>query len=151
MKHFGYCAGAFGFFAATFFTMLSNGELHKEYASQLTKRQLDIYRDIKMERFRIWVKATIASFVFAVFLSRFLEDKDAHMRTCFMVFVFFLIQYLIYTIHPKKQYMLQYIENQKQSKAWLKVYKTMQLKYHLGFVLGIVAFALFSLFLSYNQ
>ena len=47
--------------------------------------------------------------------------------------------------------MLQYIENQKQSKAWLKVYKTMQLKYHLGFVLGIVAFALFSLFLSYNQ
>ena len=93
--------------------MLSNGELHKEYASQLTKRQLDIYRDIKMDRFRIWVKATIASFVFAVFLSRFLEDKDAHMRTCFMVFVFFLIQYLIYTIHPKKQYMLQYIENQK--------------------------------------
>ena len=47
--------------------------------------------------------------------------------------------YLFYIIHPKSDYMVLYLNKVEQRTAWLKIYRSMQLKYHIGLVLGIGA------------
>ena len=41
-------------------------------------------------------------------------------------------------LHPKTDWMLNYLSNPQQIKAWLEIYKTMQFNYHFGLVLGII-------------
>jgi hypothetical protein len=47
--------------------------------------------------------------------------------------------YFFYTMYPKSKWMLDSIKDQEQTKAWLNMYKHMQLYYHLGFLFGIIA------------
>ena len=34
--------------------------------------------------------------------------------------------------------MIKHLNSQDEKNAWLKIYKTMQYNYHLGFVLGLI-------------
>jgi len=34
--------------------------------------------------------------------------------------------------------MVKHLNSQDEKNAWLKIYKTMQFNYHLGFVLGLI-------------
>ncbi len=47
--------------------------------------------------------------------------------------------YLFYIIHPKTDYMVLHLDKAAQRAAWLDIYRSMQLKYHIGLVLGIGA------------
>ena len=47
--------------------------------------------------------------------------------------------YLFYIIHPKTDYMVLHLDKTEQRTAWLNVYRSMQLEYHIGLVLGIGA------------
>jgi len=40
--------------------------------------------------------------------------------------------------------MLNHVENNKQARAWLSKYKSMQRKWHIGFILGIIGYYLLS-------
>jgi hypothetical protein len=40
--------------------------------------------------------------------------------------------------------MLNHINNKEDSKAWLEIYRKMQVNYHLGFVFGIIAVGIFA-------
>ena len=55
----------------------------------------------------------------------------------------FTTNYLYYILSPKTTYMIQHLEYQKQIDEWLKIYRTMQVKYHIGLVLGICAIMIF--------
>ena len=52
--------------------------------------------------------------------------------------------YLYYILAPKTTYMIQHLDNREQNEAWLHIYRTMQVKYHTGLVLGIVAIMIFA-------
>jgi hypothetical protein len=145
---YGYCAGAFAFFGASIAVMVRNNELHSNYARSLTDEQLEIYQKVKMERFKIWSCATLGAFVFAMFLGTFQKELDPIKRTCFMVFVFFLVQYFVYSLYPKQYWMLDYVKTPEQTQSWLVVYRSMKWKYHAGFVFGLVAFSLYTHFLN---
>ena len=47
--------------------------------------------------------------------------------------------YFYYILHPKSDYMILHLEEESQRLIWLKVYRNMQVKYHIGLVLGIIA------------
>jgi uncharacterized membrane protein YkgB len=42
-------------------------------------------------------------------------------------------------LSPKTDYMILHLNEENQRKEWLKINKTMQFKYHIGLLLGIVA------------
>ena len=56
----------------------------------------------------------------------------------------FTTNYLYYILSPKTTYMVQHLDNKDQIDEWLKIYRTMQVKYHVGLVLGILAIMIFA-------
>jgi hypothetical protein len=55
------------------------------------------------------------------------------MATCF------LTNYFYYILSPKSDWMLNHMGNQKETSAWLEMYREMSFNYHAGLAFGIVA------------
>ena len=51
-------------------------------------------------------------------------------------------------LKKKSDYMVPHLETKEQRVAWLNIYREMQYRCKMGFVLGIIAFMLFGLFLN---
>ena len=66
------------------------------------------------------------------------------MIVCMVGAITFTTNYLYYILSPKTTYMVQHLQNKEQIDEWLKIYRTMQVKYHIGLVLGIVAIMIFA-------
>ena len=60
-------------------------------------------------------------------------------NVCIIITITLVTNYLFYILYPKKDYMILHLKNKEQIEEWLDIYKYMQFRYHLGFVLGIVA------------
>ena len=58
--------------------------------------------------------------------------------------IYFLTEYFVYTLYPKKHWMLQTVENNQDALDWLEKYKYMKRHWHIGLLLGIVAVAIFT-------
>ena len=66
------------------------------------------------------------------------------------VAIFFLIEYFVYTLHPKTHWMLDSVETTQDVQDWLEKYKYMKINWHIGLLLGVLAVGIFSYF-SYNN
>ena len=64
---------------------------------------------------------------------------------CLVLAISFITNYFYYILSPKKKWMLNYIETPDQTKLWLQMYRGMQVYYHTGLVLGIIAVGIFAL------
>lgn len=58
---------------------------------------------------------------------------------CLVGGVTLTINYLYYMLKPKTDYMVLHLDKEEQRQAWLNIYRSMQVKYHVGLVLGILA------------
>jgi hypothetical protein len=47
---------------------------------------------------------------------------------------------MVYSLHPKSDFVLNHVENQYQIKLWLSKYNYMKNKWHMGLLLGIVGY-----------
>jgi hypothetical protein len=56
--------------------------------------------------------------------------------------VTFTVNYFYYILSPKTDWMVLNL-SKDETRAWLKVYKTMQYNYHIGMVLGILSVVAF--------
>jgi len=65
-------------------------------------------------------------------------------KICMVASITFVTNYLFYILYPKTDYMLLHLNDKTQIQGWLNIYKKMQFKFHLGFVLGIVAVIIYS-------
>lgn len=63
---------------------------------------------------------------------------------CTVIATAFLTNYFYYMLHPKSDWMLNHMHNQQEVKAWLLMYREMQVNYHMGLVLGIIAVGIFA-------
>lgn len=63
---------------------------------------------------------------------------------CMAVIISSFTTYFYYTLMPKTDYMILHLDDEKQRKLWLDVYKSMKWNYHISFVLGIGAVFFFS-------
>jgi hypothetical protein len=63
---------------------------------------------------------------------------------CLVIAVSFTTNYFYYMLSPKSKWMLNEIKTEEQTKAWLVMYRHMQVYYHTSFVLGIIGTGLFA-------
>ena len=63
---------------------------------------------------------------------------------CVVLATSFLTNYFFYMVSPKSDWMLNHITDKKESQAWLKMYRTFSLNYHVGLVLGIIGVGIFA-------
>ena len=151
------CSIAILFLVANVYTMLSvdcKNKKEKLY-SLLNENQKNIHQKIVDERksiyFRGYAVGLLLSFILIFVYKYVINGSDSNkkkmsiwMIVCMVGAITFTSNYLYYILSPKTTYMVQHLNNKLQIDEWLKIYRYMQVKYHVGLVLGIVAIMIFA-------
>ena len=127
-----------------------NSQIILKYKSQLPENLQKIYKKITNDRTTIYYKGYLLGFILSLFiiLGNVYSDHEMLSTTsmiCLVLATSFITNYFYYILSPKKNWMLNYITTPEQTKAWLQMYKGMQVYYHTGLVLGIIAVGIFAL------
>ena len=130
------------------FSCSNNKELKKNFLNVLNEEQKITYEKIINERKNIYYSGYILGIILSL-IGYFSIKKFTTMRfnkvslICFVGAITFVTNYLFYILYPKSDYMLLHLNDKKQIQEWLNIYRTMQFKFHIGFVLGILAVMIF--------
>jgi hypothetical protein len=127
-----------------FYNMTDKSEIVKHYKSSLSSDLQNKYDKISKERLMI----SYQGYALGVILSLgiiFYNYKIKGVKlgntalVCTVIATAFLTNYFYYILHPKSDWMLNYLQNKEEIKAWLQMYREMQYNYHMGLTLGIIA------------
>lgn len=144
------CLVAAVFLISMVYTTSLTGKHHalKEYKDQLTPELEQRYEKITEERRNIFYKGYFLGFALSIAIIFMNKMRGTPLSNwsivCTVLAVSFLTNYFFYILHPKSDWMLNHIDNQEQSKAWLKIYRSMQVYHHGGLALGLVAVGIFA-------
>ncbi len=120
----------------------------RKYRSQLPADLNERYDKITKERRDIYYQGYVLGFVLSVLVIFLNKQRKVTMTTwsmvCTVIVISFLTNYFYYTLSPKSDWMLNHIEEPEQTKAWLHMYRSMQVYYHGGLALGLVAMGVFA-------
>ena len=116
---------------------------------QLPENLQKIYEQIIQERTTIYYQGYLLGFILSliIIIANVYSDHKMLSTTsfvCLVLAISFITNYFYYTLSPKKNWMLNYIKTPDQTKAWLQMYRGMQVYYHTGLVLGIIAVGIFA-------
>ncbi len=128
---------------------VANNKKILQYKSQLPKDLQKIYEKITHERSTIYYQGYVLGFVISLFIilgNVYYEHKilSTTSMVCLILAISFITNYFYYILSPKKNWMLNYMKTPDQTKAWLQMYRGMQVYYHTGLVLGIIAVGIFA-------
>jgi hypothetical protein len=139
-----------GMLFASYSTM-SISDQEKNKLLDLFPPNLDkIYIKITNERRNIYFQGLILGIVVAFLLLTLLTITNTYHKVTFFLAVALPISVIYYFFIPKSDYMLNHLTTQEENKAWLEVYKQMQQKYLIGFLLGSLSAIPISLILCNN-
>ena len=137
------CSVALIFLIANIFMIFScNKQLKSEFVNTLTDEQKNTYEKIITERKWIYYAGYLLGIFLSILVVLFLKNLlklNKISNVCIIATITFVTNYLFYILYPKSDFMILHLENKEQIKEWLDIYKYMQFRYHLGFVLGIIA------------
>ena len=128
---------------------VAKSQIILQYKLQLPENLQKIYEQIINERTTIYYQGYILGFILSIFIiigNIYLEYKmlSTISMVCLVLAISFITNYFYYILSPKKNWMLNYITTPEQTKAWLQMYRGMQVYYHTGLVLGIIAVGIFA-------
>ena len=141
-------AGAFIFSSFFMFLMCGKQYLKSDFARTLNAKQLNTYKKITAERFKIYSEGFMLGILkMLVFLPLLAKTKYYNRLNvgCLAVVIVFVTNYFYYMLHKKSTYMIKHLTNQKQINAWLNIYKYMQFNNYFGFLLGLIGMVLLSI------
>jgi hypothetical protein len=126
--------------------MITN-QTTQNYEKQLPASLQNTYKEIVRERTQIFYTGYGIGFFLAALLIYYntqvkKEKMDTRAMVCLTILVAFLTNYFYYILSPKTKWMLDSIQDPDQTKAWLHMYRSMQLYYHGSLVLGLVSIGL---------
>ena len=127
-----------------FYNSTSKSAVVQHYKSKLPSCLKERYDKITNERMMISYYGYAIGFILSLFIIFYnLKLKGSKLNNvsivCIVTSVCFLTNYFYYILSPKSDWMLDHMTNQEQVKLWLQLYRTMQVYYHSGLVLGIIA------------
>lgn len=146
------CAIAFIFIIANIYCCAfshRSGGVIQEFVSKLSPENQRRYAVITRERQGIYFMGLFLGFILSMILlvccrKYFLGGGGARGgMLCMVAAVAFSVNYFYYILSPKTDWMVLHLKSGEETNAWLKVYRTMQVNYHIGLVLGILAVVAF--------
>ena len=128
---------------------VTRSQIILKYKLQLPENLQKIYEQIIHERTTIYYQGYVLGFILSIFIilgNIYSEHKilSTTSMVCLVLATSFITNYFYYILSPKKNWMLNYITTPEQTKAWLQMYRGMQVYYHTGLVLGIIAVGIFA-------
>lgn len=136
---------AIGLFSSMLY-MLLNLYFHApviQFINTLDSQQQQIFLQIHDERIKIFVLSVIIGLICGTILLLILEHGA--FRSCGFLFITLSVTYLVYMLHPKTKYMINYLVRPNQKRAWIHVYKSVRYNLLMSALLGIGAYILVSL------
>jgi uncharacterized membrane protein len=121
------CALAIAFIVASLYIMLSKNNINQD----VSLFDIDVYDKIVSERIKIYIISSVIGLVLGIIYIIWRRNKT---QTIPLIF--------IYTVYPKSDYLLNYVSTNKQAKAWLDMYNQMKYKFIIGFIFGLIGYAL---------
>tara|TARA_B110000037_G_C17088422_1_gene492964 strand:- start:1476 stop:1928 length:453 start_codon:yes stop_codon:yes gene_type:complete len=132
---------AFSFILATLGTTSVSKNIKKDLVNQLSDEEINIYKNIINERRNIYFMGlclgVILSIIYILFLCKI--KNNIWFKIICGIAITMTVNYFFYILYPKSQYMIQHLDKKSENIAWLKIYKTMQFRYHLAFLLGLIS------------
>lgn len=125
-----------------------------DYKKQLPESLVATYNNIVDERTRIYYFGYILGFILSLIIifynTQIRKNRFSTLTLVSMVVVIsFVTNYFYYVLSPKSDWMLNHIKSPEQTKAWLGMYRGMQVYYHTGLVLGLFAVGTFAFAFRY--
>lgn len=126
---------------------MSVNDTAKNYKKQLPESLKKTYSEIVQDRTQIFYTGYMLGILFALVLIFYnVRIRKNRMKwpsmVCLTVAVAFITNYFYYILTPKKKWMLDSITTPEQTKAWLQMYKRMQMYYHGSLVIGLISVGL---------
>ena len=145
------CFVSIVFLVANIFIMFNvdKDKLKNNFIKLLNHQQRELYESLIKQRRNIYFQGyalgLLLSLIYLFYVKQILGKRINNiLLVCSVGFIVFITNYLYYILMKKSTYMIEHLNNKEQTKAWLDIYRTMQVKYHLGLLLGIIAAMLFA-------
>jgi len=125
--------------------MTLKSDFIQNYKKTLPTNLKILYEKLAKERLYISLYGYILGFILSLFIIFYNlrlkknEKLNNISIVCIVMSTCFLTNYFYYILSPKSDWMLNHVDNQSEVTAWLKMYRQMQVYYHSGLVLGIIA------------
>ena len=128
---------------------MSYNDTMQQYEKQLPEKLQTIYKQIVTERRQIYYTGYVLGFILAILFilyNNLILNKSLSTMSmvCVSTASAFLVNYFYYILTPKTTHMLEHADTPEQTKAWLKMYRTMQYHYHMGLFIGLIAVGVFA-------
>lgn len=146
------CMMAIAFTMGSLSISLRDKSIHYKFNNLLTEKQKKIYHKIKIDRIIIALKGCVLGIALSLAYKILVaKDYNPFSLSCIYSLIYSVTQYLFYSLHPKKDWMIKHLKGKKQVNAWLKNYKIMKFRWHYGLLMGIVGYGLFCYVLESNM
>lgn len=116
----------------------------KEYRKSLSPEQITKLDAIANNRLSLYIQGTLLGIVLVtVFaLSGLMGRMSSFATGCTFLMIVLVSQYFYYILMPKQDWMLLHLNSREQNDKWLRVYRYMSFRWHIGLLLGLVGFFL---------
>jgi uncharacterized membrane protein len=121
--------------------------LSDRFMDTLSPDQKHKYKRIVNERRMIYLCGYLVGFALSVMYISSMSESDRQNSTsllCIVAAITFLTSYFFYILFPKSPLMILELDDKNQRKEWIRIYKKMQIHYHIGIVLGLIAVLFFT-------
>ena len=127
-----------------FYNVADKNIVVKQYKSSLSTDLQQRYEKISKERMIISYQGYALGVIISLGIIFYnLKIKNLKINNssliCIVIATSFITNYFYYMLSPKTDWMLSHMNNEKEIKSWLLMYREMQFNYHMGLVLGILA------------
>jgi hypothetical protein len=140
------CAIAFILIVANIYCCSGNSQTNQEYLRHLSPENKQRYELITKERLGIYFMGLLLGFILSMIIVVSCKKYFTGLRggmLCMIAAITFSVNYFYYILSPKSDWMVLHLKSGDETKAWLDVYRTMQYRYHIGLILGILAVVAF--------
>jgi len=106
---------------------------------------MEMRKKVVKERSRIYLIASLSALLLTTFLMfNNFGLKNNRNNAWMYTAIYFLTEYFVYMLMPKKHWMLHSVENKQDALDWLEKYRYMSRNYHIGMLMGILAVGIFT-------
>ena len=136
-----YCLVGAALLGSMLVTMLASkkSKNFKHFMSVLNDDQQQVYKSVIKERMTIYIQGLIIGVILGIIVT-FNRVLSRSTNICLFIVIALGFNWAYYLFYPKSTYMLNHLSSQNQVRAWLKIYKEMKLRCHLGLVLGVIGY-----------
>lgn len=116
-----------------------NEQQHEALRKTLSPELDATYTRIATKRRNLYMQGLLIGLFVAYCVAKLTKITNSFHRIALVIATTLLVSVVYYSVMPKSEYMLQYLNTPEQNQAWLNVYKEMKGRYMIGFLLGASA------------